>query len=75
MALSKYAEPKIGDGVDTGKFKKLAHRVEETLTKECLFDQPKQIAPHLILAATRTKFSMQYSPRKTDNPSPLSNQI
>ena len=51
MALGKYAEPRIGDQTDTGKFKKLAHRVEETLSSQCLFDTPKQIPPPLVLVA------------------------
>lgn len=50
MVLSKFAEPEIGANTDPGKFKKLAHRVEETL-KQCLYEQPKQIPPPLILVA------------------------
>ena len=50
MALGKFAEPSIGANTDPGKFKKLAHRVEETM-KLCLYDEPKQIAPSMILVA------------------------
>ena len=40
--------PKPGEGTDQGKFKKLAARVEETLT-EVLYPEPKQIDPNLVM--------------------------
>ena len=49
---SKYGAPgSLGKDVDCGKFKKLAQRVEETLTNESLFANPKQLDPQLILVA------------------------
>ncbi len=37
--------------MDQGRFKKLAQRVEDTLTNETLFAEPKQIDPSLILVS------------------------
>jgi hypothetical protein len=51
MAKSKFEPPKLGSDVDAGKFKKLAQRVEDTLAKETLFAEPKQIDPSLVLVA------------------------
>ena len=52
MACSKYGSPvQKGDLVDVGKMKKLAQRVEETLTQMCLFAEPKQVDPGLVLMA------------------------
>lgn len=48
---AKFEAPKPSPEVDAGKFKKLAQRVEETLTKEILFPEPKQIDPSFILVA------------------------
>ena len=50
MADSKFGAPSVAGGVDQGKFKKLAQRVEETLTSMCLRAAPKQIDPNLVLA-------------------------
>ena len=52
---SKFEAPKLGAEVDVGIFKKLAVRVEETLQKECLFAEPKQIDPELILVAPNNR--------------------
>ena len=38
-----------------GKFKKLAARVEETLTQKRLFPEPKQLVPGLILVSPRNR--------------------
>ena len=52
MSSSKFGPPsQKGDLVDMGKMKKLAQRVEETLTQQCLFAEPKQLDPSLILVA------------------------
>ena len=51
MADSKFERPKVGLEVDVGKFKKLAQRVEETLTKEVLFPEPKQLDPNVVLVS------------------------
>ena len=40
--------PKTGQGVDQGKFLKLAQRVEETLSKETLHPDPKQLDPNHV---------------------------
>ena len=42
---------KIGDGTDAGKFRKLAQRVQKTLTEEILFADPKQLDPKCILVS------------------------
>ena len=55
MADSKFQRPQAGEGVDQGRFKKLAQRVEETLTQEILFKDPKQIEPQLILVAPNNR--------------------
>ena len=39
------------DLVDPGKLKKLAQRVEDTLSTMCLFAEPKQLDPSLVLVA------------------------
>ena len=52
MSQSKFGPPRQkGDLVDVGKMKKLAQRVEETLTQMCLFAEPKQLDPSLVLVA------------------------
>ena len=52
MSSSIYGAPqKLNKEVGSGKFKKLAQRVEETLTNEKLNAEPKQIDPQLILVA------------------------
>ena len=51
----KFQTPKAGKDVDVGKFKKLAQRVEEVLTNEILFADPKQIDPSLILVAPNNR--------------------
>ena len=52
MSLSKFGPPSLkGDSVDVGKLKKLAARVEETLTQMCLHAEPKQLDPSLVLVA------------------------
>ena len=51
MSCSKFEAPKISEDVDAGRFKKLAQRVEETLTKEVLFPEPKQLEPNLVLVS------------------------
>ena len=43
------------DLVDTGRFKKLAQRVEEALTTNLLFADPQQIDPDLIPIATTNR--------------------
>ena len=49
---SKFASPSISKDIDQGKFKqKLAQRVEDTLTNEILFHEPKQLDPCLILVS------------------------
>ena len=48
---SKFGAAALGPHVDVGKAKKLAQRVEETLATECLFAEPKQVDPSLILVA------------------------
>jgi hypothetical protein len=52
---SKFEAPRLGAEVDVGIFKKLAVRVEETLQKECLFAEPKQIDLELILVAPNNR--------------------
>ena len=47
----KFGTPSLAKDVDQGKFKKLAQRVEEALSQESLFVEPKQIDPSLILVA------------------------
>ena len=51
---SKFDPPKQdlkNERVDPAKFKKLAVRVEEALQQNCLFSEPKQIAPEMIIVA------------------------
>ena len=51
---SKFDPPKQdlkNDKVDPAKFKKLAVRVEEALLQHCLYSEPKQLAPELIIVA------------------------
>ena len=48
MSCSKFSAPHVGPSVDTGKFQKLALRIEKTLT-ETLFPGPKQHDPSLVL--------------------------
>ena len=50
-AASKFGVPTAGKDTDAGKFRKLAERVEETLTKESLFPEPKQLDPCTVLVA------------------------
>ena len=47
----QFEGPKTGQGVDQGKFLKLAQRVEETLTKETLYPDPKQLDPNQVLVS------------------------
>ena len=47
----QFEGPKTGQGVDQGKFLKLAQRVEETLTRESLYPDPKQLDPNLVLVS------------------------
>ena len=52
MSLSKFGSPNLkGASVDFGKVKKVALRVQDTLTQDCLFQDPKQLDPSLILVA------------------------
>ena len=48
---SKCGAPEVPQGVDTVNAKTHALRVEETLNKHCLFGEPKQLAPSLVLVA------------------------
>ena len=41
--------------VDSGKMKKLAQRVEQVLTTEILFVEPKQLDPDLVLVAPNNR--------------------
>ena len=47
----KFEGPKAGQGVDQGKFLKLTQRVEETLSKETLYPDPKQLDPNQVLVS------------------------
>ena len=47
----KFGTPSLGKDVDQGKLKQLAQRVEEALSQDSLFVEPKQIDPSLILVA------------------------
>ena len=49
--LSKYGSPSISKDVDQGKFKTLAQRVEDILTNDILFHEPKQLDLSWILAS------------------------
>ena len=51
MAPGWSTEVEPGKHTDQGKFKKLAARVEATLTKQCLNPESKQINPCLILVS------------------------
>ena len=53
MALSTlgYGSPTPGPNYDTGSFRKLAQRVEATLSNKCLYQEPRQIDPSLVLVA------------------------
>ena len=42
--------------MDQGKFKKLAHRVEEALSQESLLAEPEQIDPSLIRVAPTNQY-------------------
>jgi hypothetical protein len=50
-SAEKFGAPKATADLDQGKLKKLAQRVEETLATDCLFVEPKQIDPNLVLVA------------------------
>ena len=50
-AGGKFDAPSPGASVDQGKFLKLAQRVEQTLTKEVLYPEPKQLDPNLVLVS------------------------
>ena len=52
----KFEGPKAHAAVDMGKFQKLAQRVEETLTTEVLFPEPKQIDPNLVLVSPMNRW-------------------
>ena len=43
------------DNVDSGKMKKLAQRVEQVLTSDILFVEPKQLDPDLVLVAPNNR--------------------
>jgi len=47
----KFGAPSLAKDVDEGKFKNLAQRVEEALSQESLFAEPKHVDPSLILVA------------------------
>ena len=47
----QFEGPKAGQGVDTGKFLKLAQRVEETLSKQTLYPEHKQLDPNQVLVS------------------------
>jgi hypothetical protein len=51
MSKSKFDAPNPSKDVDTGKFLKLAQRVEQVLTTECLYPEPKQIDPDKVLVS------------------------
>ena len=48
---SQFGAHEVPQGVDPLSAKKLALRVEETLTKHCLLGEPKQLEPPLVLVA------------------------
>ena len=50
-AADKLQAPKPTASVHQGKFKKLAQRVEETLTTEALYAEPKQLDPSVVLVS------------------------
>ena len=49
--VGKFDAPSPGASVDQGKFLKLAQRVEQTLTKEVVYPEPKQLDPNLVLVS------------------------
>ena len=50
-ASDRFQAPNPTTSVDQGKFKKLAQRVEETLTTETLYAEPKQLDPNVALVS------------------------
>ena len=50
-AAADFQGPEPSANVDQGKFKKLAQRVEESLTTQCLYPEPKQIDPNHLLVS------------------------
>ena len=50
-AAEKFQAPNPTTSVDQGKFKKLAQRVEETLSTETLYPEPKQLDPNVVLVS------------------------
>jgi hypothetical protein len=50
-AADRFQAPKPTTSVGQGKFKKLAQRVEETLTTETLYAEPKQLDPNVVLVS------------------------
>ena len=55
MSNSKFDAPKPSKEVDPGKFLKLAQRVEQVLTTECLYPEPKQLDPDKVLVSPRNR--------------------
>ena len=50
-AADRLQAPKPTTSVGQGKFKKMAQRVEETLTTETLYAEPKQLDPNVVLVS------------------------
>ena len=50
-AADRFQAPNPTTSVGQGKFKKLAQRVEETLTTETLYAEPKQLDPNVVLVS------------------------
>ena len=48
---AKFGAPKIGENTCDEKMRKLAQRVEQTLSDETLLPEPKQLDPQTILVA------------------------
>ena len=48
-ATGKFQCPKPGADVDPGSFFKLAQRVEQTLTSDALYPEPKQLDPNVVM--------------------------
>ena len=49
--MQRFQGPSVGPDSDLGKFKKLAQRVEETLTTEIMYAEPKQLDPVKVLVS------------------------
>ena len=52
---SKFQGPKAHEGVDTGKYSKLAIRVEAALDTQCLYPEAKQIDPDWVLVGINNR--------------------